>query len=331
MIASCHPRTILCVAKKSLSTLCYFDEQFRVGSMAVSCYTARGALFFGVIVMEINDSKILDSFLEAMSSDADWTVLDDVVDRFLACLESGVLRCAVRREDGVWEVEPRVKQLILNVFRLGHLEERSETCFQFCDKHNLWPNMAFLPERRIRIVPGGTTVRRGAYVASGVTIMPPAYVNIGAWIGEGSMIDSHALVGSCAQVGSRCHISAAAQLGGVLEPVGQLPVIIEDGAFVGGNTGIYEGTHVGREAVIGSGTMLTRSTPVYDLVHGTVIYAEDGVLHIPERAVVVPGARAVKSAFGEAHGLSLYAPMIVKYRDEKTGASVCLEEALRQI
>ena len=281
--------------------------------------------------MPVNETHILDSFLEATTSDADWTVLDDVVERFLSCLETGVFRCAVPTADGKWTIEPRVKQLILNVFRLGHLEERSEGCFQFCDKHNLWPNMAFMPERGVRVVPGGTTVRRGAYVARGVTIMPPAYVNIGAWIDEGSMIDSHALVGSCAQVGRRCHISAAAQLGGVLEPVGQLPVIVEDEAFVGGNTGIYEGTHIGRQAVIGSGTILTRSTPVYDLVHDPVIRAVDGVLHIPERAVVVPGSRAVRTPFGDAHGLSLYAPMIVKYRDEKTSASTCLEDALRVI
>lgn len=274
--------------------------------------------------MEINDSRLLDSFLEAMSSDADWTVLDDVVERFLTCLETGVLRCAVPDGQG-WKIEPRVKQLILNVFRLGHLEERKENCFQFCDKHNLWPNMTLLPERGVRIVPGGTTIRRGAYVANGVTVMPPAYINIGAWVDEGSMIDSHALVGSCAQVGRRCHVSAAAQLGGVIEPVGQLPVIIEDDVFVGGNTGIYEGTHVGRQAVIGSGTILTRSTPVFDLVHETVIRPVEGVLHIPECAVVVPGSRAVKSAFGSANGLSLYAPVIVKYRDEKTSASTCLE------
>ena len=218
--------------------------------------------FLGVRLMEINDSRLLDSFLEAMSSDADWTVLDDVVERFLTCLETGALRCAVPDGQG-WKIEPRVKQLILNVFRLGHLEERKENCFQFCDKHNLWPNMTLLPERGVRIVPGGTTIRRGAYVANGVTVMPPAYINIGAWVDEGSMIDSHALVGSCAQVGRRCHVSAAAQLGGVIEPVGQLPVIIEDDVFVGGNTGIYEGTHVGRQAVIGSGTILTRSTPVF--------------------------------------------------------------------
>lgn len=275
--------------------------------------------------MEINDSRLLDSFLEAMSSDADWTVLDDVVERFLTCLETGALRCAVPDDQGGWKIEPRVKQLILNVFRLGHLEERKENCFQFCDKHNLWPNMTLLPERGVRIVPGGTTIRRGAYVANSVTVMPPAYINIGAWVDEGSMIDSHALVGSCAQVGRRCHVSAAAQLGGVIEPVGQLPVIIEDDVFVGGNTGIYEGTHVGRQAVIGSGTILTRSTPVFDLVHETVIRPVDGVLHIPECAVVVPGSRAVKSPFGSANGLSLYAPVIVKYRDEKTSASTCLE------
>lgn len=276
----------------------------------------------------INDSKLIDDLLAKTSAESTQEVADKAVAEFLNYLETGELRCVEPSDEG-WKVETRVKRLILNVFRWGRLEERNNGAFQFCDKHNLWPDQQQLAERRVRIVPGGSVVRRGAYIANGVTIMPPAYVNIGAFVDEGSMIDSHATVGSCAQVGKRCHISAAAQLGGVLEPVGQLPVIIEDDAFVGGNTGIYEGTHVCKGAVIASGVILTRSTPVFDLVNETVLRAIDGVLTIPANAVVVCGARAVKSPFGQANGLSLYAPMIVKYRDEKTDVSTTLEQALR--
>ena len=250
-------------------------------------------------------------------------------DQFLEMLESGRVRPASPDADGVWTCDMRVKRLILFGFRLGYLESHDQGDFQFCDKHNLWPMMQNLVERRIRIVPGGTTVRRGACIRSGVTIMPPAYVNIGAYIDEGTMIDSHALVGSCAQIGKHCHISAAAQIGGVIEPVGAFPVIIEDNAFIGGNSGVYEGAHVHAGAVLASGTILTKSTPIFDIVNETVIRPVDGVLHVPQNAVVVPGSRALKSEFARQNGLSAYAPLIIKYRDDKTDAALVLEDILR--
>ena len=249
--------------------------------------------------------------------------------RFLSLLESGEIRAARPDEKGVYQCDPKVKQLILFGFKLGRLVESVGHDFQFCDKHNLWPAETKLAERKIRIVPGGTTVRRGACLCNGVTIMPPAYVNIGAYVGAGTMIDSHATVGSCAQIGCHCHISAAVQIGGVLEPVGALPVIVEDNCFVGGNSGIYESTHVHSGAVIASGTIITRSTPLFDLVNQTVIRAVDGILHVPENAVVVPGSRSINSDFGRQYGLSAYAPLIIKYRDEKTDASIILEDWLR--
>ena len=199
----------------------------------------------------------------------------------------------------------------------------------FFDKDTYPPRSMSLADG-IRIVPGGSSIRRGAYVASGVVCMPPMYINVGAYVGSGTMIDSHALVGSCAQVGERVHLSAAAQLGGVLEPVNASPVVVEDDVVVGGNCGIYEGTVVRRRAVIGAGVVLTRGTPVYDLERQTVHRAENGKsLVIPENAVVVPGARAVKSEWGQAQGISLQTPVIVKYRDEKTDAATALESWLR--
>ena len=182
----------------------------------------------------------------------------------------------------------------------------------------------------VRIVPGGSSIRDGAYIGRGVVCMPPMFVNVGAYVGEGTMIDSHALVGSCAQVGSNCHISAAAQIGGVLEPVGALPVIIEDEVIIGGNSGVYEGTIVKKGAVLGTGTILNRSIPVYDLVRDAVYSAKDDQpLMIPEGAVVVPGSRAVTNTVGAKWGLSLQCAVIVKYRDEKTGTRVQLEDLLR--
>ncbi len=278
----------------------------------------------------VNNDAFIEQLIQAMSAESQDTQ-SEAVETFLSALEAGTLRCAVRSVDGNWQVEPRVKQLILRVFKLGRLEAREDSIFQFCDKHNLWPNQQNLPERGIRIVPGGSSIRRGAYIARGVTVMPPSYINIGASVDEGSMIDSHATVGSCAQIGKRCHISAAAQIGGVLEPVGALPVIVENDAFVGGNVGIYEGTRVGQGAVIASGTILTRSTPIFDLVNECIIRAENGVLCVPPNAVVVSGARSVKTAFGNAHGLSLYTPVIVKYRDEKTDATTVLESILHVV
>jgi len=188
----------------------------------------------------------------------------------------------------------------------------------------------FSPEDGVRIVPGGSSVRAGAYLAQGVVMMPPAYVNVGAYVDEGTMVDSHALVGSCAQIGKRVHLSAAAQIGGVLEPVNASPVIIENDALIGGNTGVYEGTIVRKGAVLAAGTVLTRGTPVYDVVHGTILKAtQEMPLIIPERAVVVPGSRAVTRGYGKEMSLSVYTPVIVKYRDEKTDAAAALEDALR--
>lgn len=275
--------------------------------------------------------QTIESALAArdVDGDRDMSAAHAAFESFLEALESGECRAASHDASGHWHVSRDVKQLILYGFRLGRLVESHSHDAHFCDKHNLWPAQQSLATRGIRIVPGGTAVRRGAYIGAGVTIMAPAYVNIGAYIGRGTMIDSHVTVGSCAQVGENCHISAAAQLGGVLEPVGALPVIVEDTAFIGGNSGIYEGTHVHRGAVIATGTIITRATPIYDLVNETVIRPIDGVLHVPENAVVVPGSRAVDTPFARQNGLSLYAPIIVKYRDDKTAASVVLESILR--
>lgn len=230
-----------------------------------------------------------------------------------------------------WRVNAWVKRGILVGFRLGRNVDMSDagSRFRFLDK-STYPPREIALEESVRVVPGGSSVRDGCYLGRSVTCMPPMYINVGAYVDDGSMVDSHALVGSCAQIGKNCHLSAAAQIGGVLEPIGALPVIIEDNALVGGNTGVYEGTIVKRSAVLGAGTVLTRSTPVYDIVRDTVHRAEgDGPLVIPEGAVVVPGSRPITSGPGQAMGLSLYAPVIVKYRDEKTEARVELEELLR--
>ena len=198
------------------------------------------------------------------------------------------------------------------------------------DLKSTFPVKRFTPRDGVRIVPGGSSIRDGCFVGRGVTCMPPMYINVGTWVGDGTMIDSHALVGSCAQIGKNCHISAAAQIGGVLEPVGALPVIIEDDVLVGGNCGVYEGTVVKRRAVLGSGTILTRSTPVYDVVRGLVYAAtDDEPLMIPEDAVVVAGSRAITQGPGKEWGVSLYTPVIVKYRDSKTDAKIQLEDLLR--
>jgi 2,3,4,5-tetrahydropyridine-2-carboxylate N-succinyltransferase len=222
-----------------------------------------------------------------------------------------------------------VKQGILLGFRLGVLHEFPAEGFSFVDK-NTYPARHFDSGEGVRVVPGGSSVRAGAYVARGVVCMPPMYINAGAWVDEGTMVDSHALVGSCAQIGKRVHLSAAAQIGGVLEPVNASPVIIEDDVLVGGNCGVYEGAIVRKGAVLASGTILTRGTPVFDLVNGTILRASDDLpLIIPENAVVVPGSRAVSKGKGQEWGLSLYAPVIVKYRDEKTDLSTTLEDLLR--
>lgn len=227
-----------------------------------------------------------------------------------------------------WKVNTWVKQGILLGFRLGKLEG-SGIGLSFVDK-DTYPARQFTPEDGVRIVPGGSSVRAGAYLARSVVCMPPMYVNVGAYVDEGTMVDSHALVGSCAQIGKRVHLSAAAQIGGVLEPVNASPVILEDDVLVGGNCGVYEGTVVRKRAVLAAGTILTRGTPVYDVVNETVLRPENGLpLIIPEGAVVVPGSRAIQKGKAQEWGLSVYTPVIVKYRDEKTDLSTALEDLLR--
>lgn len=253
---------------------------------------------------------------------------------FKAGLNSGEVRAAEPDPEVSplgWRVNAWVKRGILVGFRMGKSVDMSDSGsrFRFIDK-STYPPRDVTVEDSVRVVPGGSSLRDGCYVGRSVTCMPPMYINVGAYVDDGSMVDSHALVGSCAQVGKNCHLSAAAQIGGVLEPVGALPVIIEDNVLVGGNTGVYEGTIVRRLAVLGAGTVLTRSTPVYDIVRNTVHRARgDQPLVIPEGAVVVPGSRPIASGPGKDMGLSLYAPVIVKYRDEKTESRVELESLLR--
>lgn len=260
-----------------------------------------------------------------------------VVDQLLTALENGELRAAERGTDGNWHAVPWVKRGILLGFRSGDMVDMTLSgnnapqgaSFGFFDK-DTFPLRSFSLEDGVRVVPGGSSIRRGAYVSAGVVCMPPMYINVGAYVGRGTMIDSHALVGSCAQVGERVHISAAAQIGGVLEPVNASPVVIEDDVIVGGNCGIYEGTVVREKAVIAAGVVLTRGTPVFDLVKETVYRAAaDSPLEIPAGAVVVPGSRLVSGNWGKEQGLSLQTPIIVKYRDDKTDASTALEEWLR--
>lgn len=228
-----------------------------------------------------------------------------------------------------WVANAWVKRGILLGFRVGHLHDFSTDGFPFVDKHT-YPVRPLSMSEGVRIVPGGSSIRTGAYVAPGVVCMPPMFINVGAYVDEGTMVDSHALVGSCAQIGKRVHLSAAAQIGGVLEPVGALPVVIEDDVLVGGNCGIYEGTQVGPRAVLAPGTVLTRATRVYDLVNGVILAASsDEPLRIPAGAVVVPGSRPARGEFASAESVQLYTPVIVKYRDASTDAAVALEEALR--
>lgn len=252
------------------------------------------------------------------------------VDALLDALERGDVRACEPRE-GDWRVNAWVKRGILLAFRIGvNVSLDAGPLFRFRDRDTLPTRDPAAGGRNVRVVPGGTTVRRGAYLADGVVVMPPAYVNVGAWIGEGTMIDSHALVGSCAQIGARVHLSAAAQIGGVLEPVGASPVVVEDDVFVGGGCGVYEGTRVGRGAVLAAGVVLARSVPLYDLARGVVHRAPAGApLVVPENAVVVPGARPAAGEFAREHGLALQTPVVVKYRDAGTEASSELERALR--
>lgn len=255
----------------------------------------------------------------------------EIYEEFKTALRRGEIRSAEKDADGNWHANSWVKQGILLGFRMGKMVEMSmptET-LQFFDK-DTFPLRPMTLDDGVRIVMGGSAIRDGCYVAPSVVVVPPAYINVGAYVDEGTMVDSHALVGSCAQIGKRVHLSAAAQIGGVLEPVGAVPVIIEDDVLVGGNTGVYEGTIVRERSVLASGVILTRSTPVFDLPNGRIIKSHgDRPLEIPAGAVVVQGSRAVSSGFGKENGLSIYCPIIVKYRDEKTDASTKLEDYLR--
>jgi 2,3,4,5-tetrahydropyridine-2-carboxylate N-succinyltransferase len=249
---------------------------------------------------------------------------------FKGALNRGEVRAASRSAGDQWVVHQWVKRGILLGFRLGALTDYSiDDNFRFFDKET-YPTKRVTIGDGVRIVPGGSTVRDGVYLGRGVTIMPPAYINVGAYVDDGTMVDSHALIGSCAQIGKRCHISAAAQIGGVLEPVGALPVIIEDEVLVGGNCGVYEGAIVRQGAILAAGVILTGSTPIFDAVRGE-IYRREGErpLAVPPGAVVLPGSRAITVGAAKEWGLSVYAPVIIKYRDEKTETSVKLEEFLR--
>ena len=255
----------------------------------------------------------------------------EIFNEFKTELRTGKIRAAEKDEDGNWKTNAWVKQGILAGFKMGEMVTMSmggET-LQFFDK-NTFPLRPMNLDDKIRIVPGGSAIRDGSFVAQNVVLMPPCYVNVGAYVDEGTMIDSHALVGSCAQIGKRVHLSAAAQIGGGLEPINANPVIIEDDVLVGGNTGVYEGAIVRERAVLASGVILTRSTPVFDLVNNKIIKS-DGTkpLEIPAGAVVVQGSRQITSGFGKENGLSIYAPIIVKYRDERTDAATKLEDYLR--
>jgi len=274
-----------------------------------------------------DDIEALAGRKSAQYSDDDFALFN----QFKAALNRGEVRAAERDATGSWQTNAWVKRGILLGFRMGLIIEQTPAGapLQFLDK-NTYPIQRFTPEDRVRIVPGGSSIRDGAYIAPGVVCMPPMFVNAGAYVDEGTMIDSHALVGSCAQIGKRVHISAAAQVGGVLEPAGAMPVIIEDDVIVGGNCGVYEGAIVRERAVLASGTIITGSTPVFDLVREQIYRrTKDGPLEIPAGAVVVPGSRTINTDKAREWGLSLYAPVIVKYRDEKTDASTQLEEALR--
>jgi 2,3,4,5-tetrahydropyridine-2-carboxylate N-succinyltransferase len=284
------------------------------------------------------DQAFIDKLLQYADTPAGQPLPADaeqMVERLLAALERGELRAAERDAGGTWKAVPWVKRGILLGFRAGRIVDMSigghhgEPRFGFFDKHT-YPPQPMSVENGVRVVPGGSAIRRGAYLAPGVVCMPPMYVNVGAWVGAGTMVDSHALVGSCAQIGERVHLSAAAQIGGVLEPVNASPVVIEDDVLVGGNCGVYEGTIVRQKAVLAAGVVLTRGTPVYDLVNERV-YRGDATrpLEIPAGAVVVPGARQVAKGWGAEQGLSLQTPVIVKYRDERTDLATALEGWLR--
>jgi 2,3,4,5-tetrahydropyridine-2-carboxylate N-succinyltransferase len=274
----------------------------------------------------------LQEQIQHLITKSEFTAEDrEIFEEFKAALRRGKIRSAEKNADGNWQTNAWVKQGILLGFKMGKMVEMSKETetFRFFDKET-YPLRPMSLDDKIRIVPGGSTIRDGSFVAPNVVLMPPCYVNVGVYVDEGTMIDSHALVGSCAQIGRRVHISAAAQIGGVLEPVNANPVIIEDDCLIGGNTGVYEGVIVREKVVLASGVILTRSTPVFDLVKGEILKSTpEKTLEIPAGAVVVQGSRAITGGFGQENGLSLYAPIIVKYRDEKTDAATKLEDYLR--
>lgn len=255
---------------------------------------------------------------------------DSIRDELIEGLNSGKIRAAQKNENNEWIANDWVKKGILLLFKFGRLSDYSiNQNFNFFDKHTI-PTQSFSLEQNIRIVPGGSSIRTGAFIAPGVICMPPMYINIGAYVDEGTMIDSHSLVGTCAQIGKNVHLSAASQIGGVLEPPNARPVIVEDEVMIGGNCGIYEGTLIRRRAVLGSGVVITSSTKIFDIVNEKIIKSENGKpIEIPEGAVLVPGARKINSPFAVTYGLSISSPIIIKYRDEKTDAKTALEEKLR--
>lgn len=278
------------------------------------------------------DLEELEAQILRCSEDGQAAISDEAetaVTTLMDALTRGVVRSA-RRVGDEWQAVEWVKTGIILAFRIGRVREFPAAPAPFFDKDTLPLRETRGVEENIRLVPGGTSVRSGAFLAKDVIIMPPAFVNVGAYVGQGTMIDSHALVGSCAQVGQRVHLSAGAQLGGVLEPVGLRPVIVEDDVMIGGNVGVFEGTLVGKRAVLAPGVQLTASTTVYDLVREETYRAEPGKpLTIPDGSVVVSGAREASGPFAGQHGIHLYAPIIVKYRDASTDAATALEEALR--
>ena len=286
--------------------------------------------------MNVTDVDALKSAIEARADTPAGEALppetEAVILELLEALEQNHVRAAERDSNGRWRAVSWVKRGILLGFRFGKvidMSPASQSPFRFFDKHT-FPTQSLALGHGVRIVPGGSTIRRGSYVSPGVVCMPPMFINVGAWVGQGTMVDSHALIGSCAQIGARVHVSAAAQIGGVLEPVNATPVIIEDDVFVGGNCGVYEGTIVRERAVLASGVILTRGVPVYDLVRETVYRGGDGdPLEIPAGAVVVPGARTLEGKWARDRGLAVQTPVIVKYRDSGTDAATELEHALR--
>ncbi len=272
----------------------------------------------------------LQKLIEELETNFEREKFELFVPQFLEKLNNGEIRAASPLPNGEWQVNMWVKKGILLLFKHGQLADMSiNSNFKFFDKHTL-PLKRVSLENKIRIVPGGSAIRSGCFIASGVVCMPPMYVNIGAYVDEGTLLDSHSLVGSCAQIGKRVHLSAGSQIGGVLEPIGAFPVIIEDDVFIGGNCGIYEGVRIHKGAVVASGVVLTSSTKVFDVVNQKLLYAEEGKpLEIPEFAVVVAGTRKLTGEFPEKYGLSIYSPIIIKYRDERTDSKSTLEITLR--